>query len=135
MTDDTAWVRVGEAARWVKGRGRRVVVLGAPVAIFFDGSRWIAVDDTCPHMGASLADGHLVDDLLQCSWHEWRYDTHTGQCPLREWARVRVHEVKLEGDDVWIRVTAPAEKPEAPREDDPDWLTWDPSRYFRKGDG
>jgi nitrite reductase (NADH) small subunit len=134
VTRDEGWVKVGEAARWVKGRGRRVVVEGAPVAIFFDGARWIAVDDTCPHMGASLADGHLVGDLLQCSWHEWRYDTHTGQCPLRDWARVRVHEVRIERGDVWIRVPRPPKPAEAPPgdEDDPEWMRWDPARYFKK---
>jgi len=127
------WVRVGEAARWVKGRGRRVDVAGVAIAVFWEGKRWIAVDDTCPHMGASLADGHLVGSELQCSWHEWRYDTTTGQCPLREWARVRVYETKIEAGGVWIKVPPPAEQGPAPSEDDPDWLTWDPSRYFKKG--
>src|SRR5262249_54705397 len=59
MTPD--WVRVGDVAQWIKGRGRRVDVGGAPVAVFWDGSRWIAVDDTWPHMGASLAEGRLLD--------------------------------------------------------------------------
>lgn len=125
-------MRVGDAARWVKGRGRRVDLWGEPVAVFWDGARWIAVGDTCPHMGASLADGRLIGPELQCSWHEWRYDTTTGQCPVRDWARVRVYETKVEAGGVWIKRPEP-QKPEDPTpEDDPDWLTWDPTRYFKK---
>ena len=128
MTD--SWVRAGEIARWVKGRGRRVDVAGTAVAVFWDGTRFIAVADACPHMGASLADGHLVGSDLQCSWHEWRYDTTTGQCSLRAWAKVRVYETRVEGGALWIK--APDPEPPPPEEDEPEWLTWDPTRYFKK---
>lgn len=126
------WIRVGDVAQWVKGRGRRVDVDGVPIAIFWDGVRWIAVDDTCLHMGASLADGRLYGGELQCSWHEWRYDTTTGQCPIRPWARVRVHEVRVEADAVWVKRPEPPPRPLPETDDDPEWLGWDPERYFKK---
>jgi nitrite reductase (NADH) small subunit/3-phenylpropionate/trans-cinnamate dioxygenase ferredoxin subunit len=125
------WIRVGDVAQWVKGRGRRVDVDGSPIAVFWDGARWIAVDDTCPHMGASLADGRLFGGELQCSWHEWRYDTTTGQCPVRPWARVRVHDVRVGADGVWVLRPEPPQAEDGPPED-PEWLDWDPERYFKK---
>lgn len=130
---DPGWIRVGDAASWVRGRGRRVDLDGLPVAVFWDGATWTALDDTCPHMGASLADGRLFGGELQCSWHEWRYDRTTGQCPLRPWARVRVYEVRTETGGVWIRrpestLPSPKDEPDA----DPEWLDWDPERYFKK---
>ncbi len=128
---EPAWIRVGDVAQWVKGRGRRVDVDGAPIAVFWDGTRWMAVDDTCPHMGASLADGRLLGHELQCSWHEWRYDTTTGQCPIRPWARVRVHDVRLDADGVWVKRPEPPRPPSEP-EDDPEWLRWEPGRYFKR---
>ena len=135
MTDGSGWSRVGDAAAWTRGRGRRVEVEGVPVAIFRDRAGWLALDDTCPHMGASLADGHLSGRVLQCSWHEWRYDTATGICPIRPWARVRVHEVRVEDGGVFLRL-APSPEPKASREpseaDDPEWVRWDPSRYFKR---
>ncbi len=129
---DPAWIRVGEVALWVKGRGRKVDVEGQPIAVFWDGATWTALDDTCPHMGASLADGRLFGGELQCSWHEWRYDRTTGQCPLRPWARVRVFPVRIEAGGVWIERPGlpPAAPPKA--EDEPEWLGWDPERYFKK---
>ena len=96
------WVRVGDASLWRKKRGRAVEVDGRAVAVFWDGARWIALDDTCPHMGASLAAGWLDGTELQCSWHEWRYDVATGQCPRREWAKVRVYRVEVRDGGVWI---------------------------------
>jgi nitrite reductase (NADH) small subunit/3-phenylpropionate/trans-cinnamate dioxygenase ferredoxin subunit len=128
------WIRVGDVAQWVKGRGRQVDVSGLAVAVFWDGVTWTAVDDTCPHMGASLADGRLFDGELQCSWHEWRYDRTTGQCPLRPWARVDVHEVRIDAGGVWIRRASPEPPLTPPSEpvDDPEWLSWDPERYFKK---
>jgi len=126
------WIRVGDAAQWVRGRGRRVEVAGVPVAVFWDGAAWTAVDDTCPHMGASLADGRLFGSELQCSWHEWRYDRTTGQCPVRTWARVRVHDVRIADGGVWIKEPEREPPKSTPPADDPEWLDWDPSRYFKK---
>ena len=131
---DPTWIRVGEAAQWVKGRGRRIDVDGVAIAVFWDGAAWTALDDTCPHMGASLADGRLDGAELQCSWHEWRYDRTTGQCPVRPWARVRIHEVRIEDGGVWIRRPdpAPPQPPSDEPEDDAEWLGWEPERYFKK---
>lgn len=130
MTED-AWVRVGDAAQWVKGRGRKVDVAGQAIAVFWDGKSWTALDDTCPHMGASLADGRLFGGELQCSWHEWRYDRTTGQCPIRPWARVRVHEIRIDDGGVWIKRPEPTPQAGEP-EGEPDWVGWDPERYFKK---
>ena len=131
MTEE-GWIRVGEASSWVRGRGRRVDVAGQPVAVFWDGAVWTALDDTCPHMGASLADGRLVDHEVQCSWHEWRYDLTTGRCPVRPWAVVRVHPIRVEDGAVWVKQPDPPSPPAAPPEDEPDWLDWPADRYFKK---
>jgi nitrite reductase/ring-hydroxylating ferredoxin subunit len=138
VTDHDGWVRVGDAPAFRPGRGRRVVVAGAPVAVFWDGDRWLALDDTCPHMGASLSDGRLFGAELQCSWHEWRYDVSTGLCPVRPWARVRVHEVVARDGGVWVRLAPPippsSSRPDA-EDDDAEWLEWDPGRYFKTPEG
>ena len=128
------WVRVADATPFRQGRGRRVDIDGRKIAVFKDGDRWFALDDKCPHMGASLSDGTLYGDQLQCVWHEWRYDTTTGKCPIRPWACVQVHEVKVEGGGVFVRrpePPAPAPTEKEP-EDEPEWLSWEPERFFKK---
>ena len=101
-------------ARGSTGAAARFDLDGRRIAVFWDGATWTAVDDTCPHMGASLADGRLYGDELQCSWHDWRYNRTTGQCPVREWARVRVHPVRIEDGGVWLERPEPAPTPPEP---------------------
>jgi len=127
------WFTVGRVGEWASGRGRRVTAGELVIAVFRTKRGWIALDDRCPHMGASLADGFVAGSEVQCSWHEWRYDVETGQCPIRPWARVRVYPVRIDGDDVRIEVPDPS-RPPAPRagDDEPEWLSWDPNRYFKK---
>jgi phenylpropionate dioxygenase-like ring-hydroxylating dioxygenase large terminal subunit len=35
----------------------------------------VAMDNTCRHMYASLAEGKVVDGCLRCPYHHWRYQT------------------------------------------------------------
>jgi nitrite reductase/ring-hydroxylating ferredoxin subunit len=45
-----------------------------------------AIDARCPHMGASLAIGRVVDDAVECPYHGFMFDAQ-GRCvktPLRE---------------------------------------------------
>ncbi|MEO0606547.1 MAG: Rieske (2Fe-2S) protein, partial [Myxococcota bacterium] len=38
-----------------------------------------AVDAFCPHMGTDLGIGKVVDNTIQCFFHQWRFD-RTGAC-------------------------------------------------------
>ena len=128
-------VRVGRVSEFRVGRGRQVDVGGTKVAVFRTSDRFVALDDTCPHMGASLADGRLLGNEVQCSWHEWRYDLETGRSPVRPWACVRVWAVRIDGDDVWVEPPEPTPAPDPAAEtDDPEWMSWDPGRYFKRKD-
>lgn len=132
MSASEDWIDVGPEAAFRANRGRRIEAEGVVLAVWRTRSRWFAFDDACPHMGASLSDGLVVGDTIQCPWHEWRYHMDTGVCPVRPWARVRVHPVRLEGGRVLVRRPPPLRRPaKAPQEDD-DWMTWDVDRYFKK---
>ncbi|WP_394829175.1 Rieske 2Fe-2S domain-containing protein [Pendulispora albinea] len=39
----------------------------------------VVMDRYCSHLGASLADGKVVDGCIQCPFHHWRFDA-TGGC-------------------------------------------------------
>ena len=119
--------KVGEVHQFREGRGRAVEIDGVTIAVFRRGRRFHAFADTCPHMGASLADGELVGERVRCSWHEWSFDLGTGQSDRRDWACIAIHEVRVEGDDVLVRLAEPPPKPAEPApERDDDWFVWDP---------
>src|SRR5579863_6666388 len=62
--------RVGDLA---PGEGRTVEVGGKLIAVFREGNRYFAIDDVCPHMGASLSGGYLESGIVTCPWHAWRF--------------------------------------------------------------
>jgi nitrite reductase (NADH) small subunit/3-phenylpropionate/trans-cinnamate dioxygenase ferredoxin subunit len=125
------WFRVARTADIPEGRGRAVRVEGCSVALLREGGKILAVADACPHMGASLADGTLREGVVTCPWHGWRYDGASGEglAPARPWARVQTFEVKLEGEDVLVRIPE-RQPPQEDPEDDPSF--WDAERWFRK---
>jgi 3-phenylpropionate/trans-cinnamate dioxygenase ferredoxin subunit len=50
-----------------------------PVAVFNVDGELLAVDDTCTHQDASLADGWLDGYLVECPLHASRFDLRTGR--------------------------------------------------------
>ena len=55
-----------------------VSVNGKDVALFHVGGSYYAIDDVCPHAGASLAGGHVEDGVVTCPWHAWRFRLSDG---------------------------------------------------------
>lgn len=54
--------------------GNRVLTVGRKdVAVFRVGDGYFAIDDMCPHAGASLSAGHVEDGCVTCPWHAWRF--------------------------------------------------------------
>jgi nitrite reductase (NADH) small subunit/3-phenylpropionate/trans-cinnamate dioxygenase ferredoxin subunit len=123
------FTKVGEVRQFREGRGRTVRVGEREIAIFRRGTRFFAMDDECPHMGASLAMGRLVDDDVECEWHHWKFDLSTGRNAYKKWACVAIHEVRVRGDDVLVRIVEPPPLDEKPSEEEEDeWFVWDPDK-------
>jgi nitrite reductase (NADH) small subunit/3-phenylpropionate/trans-cinnamate dioxygenase ferredoxin subunit len=122
------FTKVGVVSQFREGRGRTVQIGERTLAIFRRGDRIFAMDDECPHMGASLALGRLVEDHVECEWHHWRFDLSTGQNAYKEWARVAIHEVRVRGDDVLVRIVEPVPGDQPSAGEDDDWFVWDPDK-------
>ena len=71
------WFRVCSAADIARGRVHSVSALGTELVCFRDGEGHAAVLYAfCPHMGAHLGQGGVVNDdgCLQCPFHEWAFN-------------------------------------------------------------
>ena len=60
------------------GEGRAYAAGGRMVAVFNENGQYFAIDDLCPHMGASLAAGYVEDRMVSCPWHAWRFRIDDG---------------------------------------------------------
>jgi nitrite reductase/ring-hydroxylating ferredoxin subunit len=66
-----------------------------------------ATSDACPHMGASLADGCVVQGWVECPAHRALFDIRTGAADGAVTATgVRTFPVKVEGGAVYVDVPA-----------------------------
>ncbi len=77
------------------------------VCVFWHDGRAYALDDRCPHMGFPLHRGTVEAGLVTCHWHHARFDLASGGTldPFADDARA--FPVEVEGDDVYLVVTAP----------------------------
>ena len=100
---DLPFIPVAKVGEIPVGEGRTYEAGGRLVALFFDGTKYMAIDDLCPHMGASLGSGPMRDGVVVCPWHAWRFQLCDGAwCDgtPRDTPRLRV-------DVFEVRVTPP----------------------------
>jgi nitrite reductase/ring-hydroxylating ferredoxin subunit len=76
------------------------------IALFRLRDRVHAYLNVCPHRGGPVGEGPIVDGIVMCPWHGWKFDVATGE--LRNNPQVRLHEVpvRIEGGDVVIELSA-----------------------------
>jgi phenylpropionate dioxygenase-like ring-hydroxylating dioxygenase large terminal subunit len=59
----------------------KVTLLEVPLAIGRDArGRPFALRDICPHRGMPLSYGQFDGQTVECSYHGWKFEAHTGQC-------------------------------------------------------
>lgn len=63
-----------------------------------------AMNNVCPHRGGPLGQGIIEDGKIICPWHAWAFDVRTGIAVHTPNAKVEVYDVKIEGDDVLVKV-------------------------------
>ena len=67
-----------------------------------DGSVW-ALDDTCTHETASLADGWVEDGHVECPLHSSKFCLKTGEVQgLPATKNTCPHRVELRDGDIWL---------------------------------
>ena len=102
------FITVAKVGDIPEGEGRAFEYDDQMVAVFNDQGEYRAIDDMCPHMGASLASGHLEDSVVACPWHGWTFDTRDGAWCENRRVKIDVFQVRVVEGEIQI---AAAEKP------------------------
>jgi len=77
----TREVPVGMADELAPGQRKLVFVDGRSIVLFNIEGQMHAIDNSCPHNGASLASGPLEECMLRCPAHGLRFDVRSGCMP------------------------------------------------------
>lgn len=104
MPDEKQFHRVATVTEIPPQSGQTVWVGKQAIALFNLNGKFYAVDDRCPHRGASLGDGMLAGERVLCPWHLFDFDLPTGKCGAVAELKVATYEVKVEGEEVFVLV-------------------------------
>jgi nitrite reductase (NADH) small subunit/3-phenylpropionate/trans-cinnamate dioxygenase ferredoxin subunit len=99
--------QVGEIA---DGEAKTISDRGKRVSVFRVGEQYFAIDDMCPHMGASLAGGLVDNGIVTCPWHYWRFRLADGAWADNPRIKIGSYRVLVEGNE--IRLELPDSPPE-----------------------
>ena len=93
------------------GEGRTVQVGKKLIAVFCHAGQHYAIDDVCPHMGASLSGGHVENGIVTCPWHAWRFRLEDGTWADSPRIKIGCYPVRVAGDQIEVEVKSPSPKP------------------------
>jgi metal-sulfur cluster biosynthetic enzyme/nitrite reductase/ring-hydroxylating ferredoxin subunit len=80
------------------------------VVLFRAGGQFFCLDDVCTHDGGPLSEGKLADHAIACPRHGAKFDIRTGKAlTMPATVDTAAHEVKVEGDDILVRICEPGE--------------------------
>lgn len=81
--------------------------LDPPVAVFHtEAGEIFAVDDTCTHQDASLADGWLEGCAVECPLHASTFDLRTGRVDAPPAKKpVRTHLVTVHDGEIYVTLS------------------------------
>ena len=85
-----------------EGEGRAFCVGGKMVAVFLTNGEYSAINDLCPHMGASLADGMVENGIVTCSWHAWRFRLADGCWADNPRLQIGCYPVRVVGNAIEV---------------------------------
>lgn len=106
MEEKTIWYRATTIDRVPDDRGLRADIEGLSIAVFRIEDGYFATEDRCTHGKASLAEGYLEGDEVECPLHQGRFHVPTGKALCRPLTvDIRTFPTKIEGDDVFVGLT------------------------------
>ena len=100
------FVLVGRAEDIPEGKGKVVRAEGKQIALFQVNGMFYAINNVCPHQGASLAKGKLKRYVVSCPLHDLQFDIRSGFQTDGGGCGVAAYEVRVENGEVYVNTKA-----------------------------
>ncbi len=90
-----------------EGSGKMFIVNEQPIGVFCVDGQFFALDNRCPHAGASLAHGIIEGDTVACRIHHWRFRVCDGQYldEAKPEYDARCYRVRVRGEEVQVDIS------------------------------
>ena len=106
------FITVAKVGAIPEGEGGTFAIGDKLVAVFNRGGTFHAIDDLCPHMGASLGAGQVDEEgAVVCPWHAWRFDICDGTWRDNPRLKIPAYTVRVVGDEIQVQLVDRNAKP------------------------
>jgi nitrite reductase/ring-hydroxylating ferredoxin subunit len=100
------WQRVAKASAVQPGSIVGAKVGETDVAVYNVDGKFFATDNLCTHEFAYLSDGWLEGGVVECPFHQAKFDVRTGKVLAEPACKdLRTFPVRVNGDDVEVQVS------------------------------
>ena len=99
---DSSFVTVAKVDDLKPGEMMYVEVGDEPVVLINLDGEFYALSDICTHEEASLSDGEIVGDEIECPLHGGAFDIRTGRPTAFPVVPVATYRVRVVGDEVQV---------------------------------
>lgn len=97
------FTRVAKLCEVPPGRMFPVRVGDEDLLLYNVGGAIYATRDRCTHQAFPLSKGVLRGKYVKCALHGWEYNVTNGEYQGNPSIHVRCFEVRVEGDEVWVK--------------------------------
>jgi nitrite reductase (NADH) small subunit len=104
MSEFRTVCRVGDVK---EGEGKAVELDKKLISLFLHNGTYSAIDDVCPHMGASLSDGYVENGTVTCPWHAWRFRLADGAWADYLKIKIGCYPVRVVGEEIQVQFPQP----------------------------
>ncbi len=101
---DAGWIKTCVVNEIADGRVLEQKVKGRSILLYRDGETVSCVDNVCAHLGMPLEMGNIVDGKITCPYHGFEYLLETGECMTVPEVQLKVHAVRVVGENVEVRL-------------------------------
>lgn len=100
---DVTFHKVATTDQLDEDEAMQVLVAGKEVAIINLGGQFYAMDDICSHAYASMADGYIEGDCIECPLHGAQFNIKTGKAETPPaTVDLATYQIKIEGSDIYV---------------------------------
>jgi 3-phenylpropionate/trans-cinnamate dioxygenase ferredoxin subunit len=104
-------IAVGAVDELAPGQRKLAFINGRSIVLFNIEGTIHAIDNACPHNGASLASGQLEGRVLRCPAHGLRFDVRTGCMPGAGGLCLTTFPVRAIDGKLFVSLDNPATRP------------------------